>query len=157
LIYSNPNGAALRVRLLLDQLPDNKESAERFRGFVCGLSRNRKFRDSGIGIVREDIGDVKSHDHDILQCLDIVLGSIQFRLNNFHKAVPHGKKRRGKRTIAKEKLYKHINRRIRKIYPNFNIGISTGTGDSVENHWHHSYRHWLFIPRENEFVSGKTK
>lgn len=33
-----------------------------------------------------------------------------------------GSNRRGKRTIAKEKLYKNILRNIKGIYPNFNIG-----------------------------------
>ena len=73
-------------------------------------------------------------------------GAIQFRLNNLHKVKPAGKKRRGKRTIAKEELYKQINRRIREIHPNFNIGISTGIKDDKSNYWRHSYRHWLFIP-----------
>ncbi len=43
----------------------------------------------------------------------IVLGAMAFRLNNGHKEKPVGQNRRGKRTIAKEKLYKFIYSRIR--------------------------------------------
>lgn len=96
-------------------------------------------------------------DHDILQCLDVVLGSIQFRLNDKHKEIPLGAKRRGKRTIAKEKLYKHINGRIREIYPGFNIGISTGVKGDKSNRWKHPYRHWLFLPANKKVDFEKTK
>ncbi len=78
-----------------------------------------------------------------MQCLDIVLGSMAFRLNDMHKEKPEGQKRRGKKTIAKEKLYKHINKYIREIKPGFNIGISTGTNSGFDK-WEHPYRHWKF-------------
>ncbi|MEC5395322.1 hypothetical protein [Bergeyella sp. RCAD1439] len=80
-----------------------------------------------------------------MQCLDIVLGSMSFRLNDMHKEKLQGQSRRGKRTIAKEKLYKHINSLIREIRPNFNIGISTGIDGDALNRFSHPYRHWLFI------------
>ena len=82
----------------------------------------------------------------ILQCLDVLLGAMEFRLNEKHKIIPDGKRRRGKRTIAKHKLYKFINRRIREIYPNFNVGESTGLKGDNTNRWKHPYRHWKFRP-----------
>jgi len=92
------------------------------------------------------ISEIKSHNHILLQSLDLILGAMQFRLNDKHKEKPQGSPTRGKRTIAKEKVYKHINKKIRDIYPNFNIGISTGTGGEIQNRWYHSYRHWSFKP-----------
>jgi len=71
-----------------------------------------------------------------------------------HLQKKEGELRRGKRTIAKEKLYKHINAKIRSIKPNFNIGITTGT-DKVEDRWNHPYRHWRFLPKE--FAVDETK
>ncbi|BCJ87503.1 hypothetical protein skT53_24880 [Effusibacillus dendaii] len=62
----------------------------------------------------------------------------------------------GKRTIAKEKLYKHINKRIREIYPNFNIGISAGT-KNIHDRWLHPYRHWLFVPSQHKIAPEYTK
>ena len=76
---------------------------------------------------------------------------MQFRLNDKHKEKLPGSSRRGKKTIAKEKLYKHINSRIRDIYPGFNIGITTGKQDDITNLWKHSYRHWMFIPNDASY------
>ena len=92
----------------------------------------------------------------LLQCLDVVLGAMAFRLNDKHREKPPGKQRRGKRTIAKEKLYKHIRADL-PIYPNFNISETTGKGGDWANLWLHPYRHWKFVPAEHEIDSTKTK
>lgn len=156
LIY-RPSDEPARIRLLLDQLPDTREKTERFKGFVVGLNSNPAFRRASLSISAQDIADVDSKRHDILQCLDVVLGAMQFRLNDKHLEIPPGKHRRGKRTRAKERVYKHISKRIRAIYPNFNIGITTGTfGGGKELRWHHAYRHWLFTSPDSEIV-GTSK
>lgn len=100
---------------------------------------------------------MKSEQHVILQCMDVILGAMYFRLNDLHKEKLPGTYRRGKRTIAKHTLYKHINTRIRRIYPGFNIGISTG--GTTADKWNHPYRHWLFTPKQYEIVPeyGKKK
>jgi len=107
--------------------------------------------------LKEDIAEVRSHDHVILQCMDVVLGSMFFILNDFHLEKPEGSWKRGNRTIAKEKLYKHILRHIRKVYPGFNIGVTTGIAGNPQNRWLHPYRHWLFEPREYELDFSKAK
>jgi len=148
LAYSDDEQEEIRLRLYLDRLPDTSEKRELFKDHVVGLNRYKQFKQAGIKIDRDQIAEVESHEHDILQCLDIVLGSINFRLNDKHKVKPEGAHQRGKRTIAKEKLYKHINTRIRGIYPSFNIGITTGIHGDKSNRWHHPYRHWRFVPNE---------
>ncbi len=155
--HSNNTGRPIRLRLMLDQLPDTKEKASKFKSYLCSLPKNPQFRKAKIFFSEQDIADVVSHDHDILQCLDVVLGSIQFRLNNLHKAKPRGKSRRGESTKAKHALYQHINELIRDIYPNFNIGITTGTAGGRSDRWTHPYRHWLFVPSQSEFDSSMTK
>ncbi len=66
--------------------------------------------------------------------MDIILESMNFKLNNMNKEKMQNSRSRGKRTIAKEKLYKNILRNIKIIYPNFNIGISTSSrGDFANN------------------------
>lgn len=142
------NSQLLKVRLYFDHLPDTREKAETFKNYIAGLNLWPTFQRAGIVISRDQVAEVDSHDHVLLQCLDIVLGAINFRLNNHHLVKPPGSRTRGKRTIAKEKLYDHINRRIREIYPNFNIGISTGDKGDTANRWHHPYRHWLFMPEQ---------
>ena len=65
--------------------------------------------------------------------------------------------RRGKRTIAKEKLYKNILKNIRTIYPNFNIGVSTSYRNNFANKWKDPYRHWCFKSKDNTFDPSLTK
>jgi hypothetical protein len=80
-----------------------------------------------------------------------------FRLNDKHRAKPPGARRRGKRTIAKEALYKMILGEIRKIQPGFNIGVSTSARGDLRNNWNQPYRHWSFIPKVSEHNAGLTK
>lgn len=114
---------------------------------------NRDF--GGRGFRKQDITEVSSHDHVLLQCLDVVLGSICFRLNDKHLAKPPGSRRRGSRTIAKDELRKFILKRIQQIKPHFNIGITTGGGP--EERWAMPYRHWCFRPSEFEYDNTQTK
>jgi hypothetical protein len=157
LAYSNPSAEPLTVRLYFDRLPDTRERVAAFKGYLRALSNSPQFRRAKIRITSDRIAEVDSHQHVILQCLDVVLGSMQFRLNDKHKAKPLGSRRRGKRTIAKEKLYRHISRRIRRIYPRFNIGISTGLAGERQNRWRHPYRHWVFVPKDHRKDFSRSK
>ncbi len=157
LIYANDSEEPIYLRLYMDQLPDTRAKSERFKNFIYDLQTQREFIDANIKIRKEDIVEVDSHDHVILQCTDVVLGSMQFRLNDLHKVIPEGKKRRAPKTIAKEKLYKYINSRIRGIYPGFNIGESTGHQGDKSNRWNHPYRHWKFVSGYSEYDESKTK
>lgn len=145
----------IRLRLYFDTFPDTKERSEQFKGFLLGLTKTKKWQQ--IDIKPEDITEVRSHDHVLVQCLDIVLGSISFRLNDKHKDKPVGAFRRGKRTIAKEKLYRFILGEIRKIHPRFNIGVSTSAHGDLSNRWNDPYMHWMFISRQDVFDSTQTK
>lgn len=135
-----------QLRIYFDKLPDTGEKCLAFKGYVSGLNQSRSFREAGITITADRIAEVDSKHHVILQCLDVVLGSMQFRLNEKHKEVPEGMRTRGKRTRAKERVYRHISARIRDIHPNFNIGISTGGEPAMR--WRQPYRHWLFKPAD---------
>jgi len=146
----------VRVRVYLDELPATRDRNVAFKGHLASLSRQAQFRRAGIVIDPEQIAEVHSHEHVLMQCLDVVLGSMQAKLNNKFAAQP-GQRRRGNRTIAKEKLYRHINRAIREIYPGFNIGITTGMQGDGANRWRHSYRHWVFVPKGAERVLSKIE
>lgn len=146
-----------RLRLYFDQFPDTREKADRFKGFLLGLQANLKFRAGKITIAKEDITEVRSHEHVLLQCLDIVLGAMTFRLNDKHKEIPVGKRQRGKRTIAKETLYKTILAEIRCIRPNFNIGVTTRTRDDLSSRWEAPYLHWCFTPKNDIYAQEMTK
>ncbi|MBP2644287.1 MAG: hypothetical protein H6Q67_2174 [Firmicutes bacterium] len=152
--YSNPIGEEIYLRIFLDQLPDKKERCEKFKDYIYGLQN--MLGTANIKIRKRDIAEIRSHNHVILQSLDVILGSMNFKLNNLHLQKPDGSRFRGKKTIAKEKVYKYINQRIRNIYPNFNIGISTGTL-TIEDRWNHPYRHWCFMPSNHTIDMTKYK
>lgn len=141
------NCSVTYFRLFFDRLPDREDKRKEFKQFIGSMETTREFKSTNLRIRPEDIGEVNSHNHTILQCTDIVLGAMQFRLNNLHKEKPPGKRMRGKRTIAKECLYKHILKRIREMRPNFNIGISTGIDGDLTKSWSTPYAHWNFVPK----------
>lgn len=146
--YANPRIEPLYVRLFFDEFPDSKAKANLFREHIHALQSLEQLSRAGIRIRKRDIVEIDSRRHVLLQGLDVVLGSMAFRLNDMHKVKPPGSKVRGKRTIAKEQLYKHMQRRIAALHPNFNIGISTGRRGDWSNLWHDPYRHWNFKPKD---------
>lgn len=148
---------AIHLRLYFDQFPDTSERAAQFKGYLNALQSIKTFANAKIKIREGDITEIKSHEHILLQGIDIVLGAMVFRLNDKHKAIPAGKHRRGKRTIAKEKLYKFILSEIKTVYPNFNIGISTGMKEGLHSLWLDPYRHWKFIPKEHVYDESMSK
>lgn len=134
------------VNILPDKIPDTKERFERFKDYLCRIPSSRFMRETEVYIPRSGIGDVDSSQHVILQGLDVILGAMCSKLNDKLYDKPPGKSRRGKRTLAKEKLYRAINKEIRKIYPNFNVGVGTACHYGPSDRWSHPYRHWLFMP-----------
>lgn len=145
----HPTGSRLLINF--DKLPDKKEKAEKLKSFLCRLSMGDFFRK--VSIENHNLSEVDSKKHVVLQCTDIILGAMSFRLNKLHEEIPTGKRRRGKKTIAKEQVYKHINKKIRELYDGyaFNIGSNTGfftePGD-ITCRWAMPYRHWVFVPSE---------
>lgn len=152
-----PQPEGTNLRLYFDQFPDTGEQVKQFKGYLEALEQSKDLRPAGIRIKPEDITEVRSHDHVLLQCLDVVLGAMQFRLNDRHKEKPSGQRRRGRRTIAKEKLYKFILQKIRTLHPNFNVGITTGSRNGSTSRWDDPYRHWAFCPQNHEYQEERTK
>lgn len=149
--FAGTAGVVTGVRMYFDKLPDTAEKCASFKGFVTGLSKWKSFRDAGVQIQQDQIAEVDSKEHVVLQALDVVLGAMQFRLNDKHLDKPEGSRTRGKRTVAKEGVYRHINRHIRALYGgrHFNVGVSTGRSDLDGQHeWHDPYRHWRFKPND---------
>ena len=139
----------VRVTIYLDDSPDTTAALNNFKDYLASLTVLPDFFRARVIIDRNAIADVNSKDHVILQAVDVILGAIQFRLNDHHKEIPKGKRRRGKRTRAKERVYDFINAKLRAMYPHFNIGSTTGQSDGPHVRWTHPYRHWKFIPYES--------
>ena len=83
-----PDERGFKLRLYFDEFPETREKAQNFRGFLLGLPDNARLREAKVTIAPEDIAEVNSRDHVLLQCLDIVLGAMSFRLNDKHREFP---------------------------------------------------------------------
>ena len=155
--HRDPGDGPASLRLYFDDFPATREAVLQFKGYIHALGRSPEFEKASIFLKLEDITEVRSHDHVLMQLLDIVLGAMAFRLNDLHLEKPPGSRTRGKKTRAKEKLYKAIRQEIHTLYPRLNIGTSTSWQGDPANRWHHPYRHWLFTPSEFEFRPEMTK
>ena len=154
--YCNPNeNDQVILKMYFDKLPDTRKKNREFKGYIYSL--NDFFCINNVHIYNEDIAEVDSKNHVILQCMDIILGAINFKLNDMDKEKMPNSNRRGKRTKAKEKLYKNILKNINENHKNFNIGVSTSTRGDYTNNWKDSYRHWCFKSKNSIFDSTLTK
>ena len=135
-----------RLRLFLDQLPHTQEKAAQFKGYIAALPNNAKLRAKKLKLDQSHITEIDSKEYVLLQCVDIILGAMAFRFNEKNLVKPEGKRTRGKRTIAKEKLYKVILKEIRTLKPHFHPKLSTASEPRYEGRWSMPYRHWLFEP-----------
>lgn len=152
--YSNKSGSPKYLKIMLDDIPLKGENKKEFKNHIYRLNNDAGFQKANIKIRESDICEVDSKNHLMLQFMDLILGSICFRLNNKHKIKDAVTGKRGKRTKVKEKLYKYINTKIRSLKPGFNIGESTGIS-KIEERWTLPYSHWSFKP--NNFVRDYTK
>ena len=136
------------LRIYVDRLPIGSKKRVEFKRKLMNLPGTESFSDSSIAIRNGDVAEVHSHNHVLLQCLDIVLGAMYYRLNDLHLAIPEGQEDRGKRTIAKDKLYSNIIEHINEVMPNFNIYETTDEYDTKvpDCYWNHAYRHWRYMP-----------
>lgn len=156
--YCNPSNLLnYNVTIYLDEFPHSPKKLDEFKNYMSELSEFPFLKSARVVIKKENITDVVSKNHVILQAVDVILGAMQFRLNNKHKEIPLGKKRRGKRTKAKERVYKHLNARIQEIYPRFNVGTSTGQTEEPQVRWTHNYRHWCFKQNGSERDLSQSK
>jgi hypothetical protein len=136
------------LRIYLDTLPYTVKKRAELKRLLFDLPNTNGFTESSIVIRSGDVAEVDSHEHVILQCLDVILGSMHFRMNNLHLEIPDGSEMTGKRTQAKDKLCENIMNQINEVMPNFDIYETSGEyADKVPDcYWNHAYRHWRYTP-----------
>ena len=143
------DGDNVYLRIYFDEIPYPLEQRDSFKAHIYSLQKFWQFRKAGIKIRMDDLTEINSGKHVVQQCMDIVLGSMAFMLNKHNLEIPAGATERGKRTIAKEKLFYHILGHIRNLkgYENFEIYCDT-PAESAVDYWRHPYRHWQFLANE---------
>lgn len=144
------------LTLYLDEIPLRQAERDDFISHIRGLAKDHILKKMGLKIAEDSIIEVNSKQHLPLQFMDVILGAICFKLNEKDKLKAECENKVGKRTIMKLKLYKHINMRIRDIYPNFNIGVTTPIRVNSDS-WTQVYRHWSFIPKYHTRDTARTK
>lgn len=144
------------LTLYLDEIPLRQSERDEFLSHIRGLTKDPVLKAMGLKIADDGIVEVDSKHHLPLQFMDVILGAICFKLNEKDKLKTEGENKVGKRTLLKLKLYKHINARIREVYPNFNIGITTPIRMPSDS-WRQVYRHWRFIPKYHIRDATRTK
>ena len=158
LIHSNPTGKEVRVRLLIDDKPLKGPARDEFLKAIYHLNELKSFQKANVVIKEGDVAEVNSKKHLPLQVMDVVLGSMCFRLNDKHKERGIDGKR-AKRNIVKERIYKYIRIKIWQLHPGFNIGITTPITKQADL-WERPYLHWNFVPRnytKNEELTKRHK
>ncbi len=145
------------IEFFFDDIPDKEEKKRGFKQFIYDLQNLPEFQKAKVTIKIDEIAEVKSHKHILLQCLDVVLGAMATKLNKLHLIKPEGQHKRGKRTIAKEKVFKHILALIKTIQPNFRVATSTWHAGDTKNVWLMPYRHWLFTRKSKTQTKQVTE
>lgn len=137
----------VNLKLLFDMIPDTNQQNDDFKAHICYLQELQQFKKAKIHIRHDDISEIDSHKYSILQCMDIILGTMAFRLNNLHLEIPEGATEPGKKAKAKEALFNHILALIQESdgVKVFRIEEST-MPDTAKCRWRTPYRHWKFIP-----------
>ncbi|MBP5397786.1 MAG: DUF3800 domain-containing protein [Bacteroidales bacterium] len=150
LIYHDgPDDAPVYLRLYFDEIPYPLDQRAAFKSHILSLQRHSRFRKAHLKIRPDDIVEINSEKHSIQQCMDIVLGSMSFMLNRKNEVVPEGSAERGRRTIAKEKLFNHILQLIRESDDILLFDISKTTPIVIsQDYWTMPYRHWKFMTSE---------
>lgn len=144
------------VSVYLDDPPQNAKKFDNFKSYLAGLSEYPVFTAARVKIAKEDITGVSSKEHGIMQGLDVILGGMQSKLNQVHTRPHPPAKRRSKRARAKERVYEKIRERIFRLYPRFNVGVSTGVV-TITDRWDHAYRHWCFVPTGSTMDRSRAK
>lgn len=144
------------MTLYIDEMPLRQSDRDEFIQHLRDLANDPVLKRKGLQIAQDGIVEVNSKQHLPLQFMDLILGAICFKLNEKDKLKTEGENKIGKRTLIKLKLYKYINARIREIYPNFNIGITTPIRQASDS-WIQVYRHWSFIPKYHTRDVSRTK
>ncbi len=133
------------LRFFLDQLPDAGIARNEFRKFLRGIGNTRRFAHLDLIIPEDGISEIDSREHRIAQAVDLVTGSLGFRMNRLHK-VTGPERKRGKRTRAKDEVSDLIRQRLRDFGVK-NIGITTGNRGNPLAMWNDPIRLWRLKPK----------
>jgi len=121
------------LRLYFDQLPTNKPDSLEFKEHIKNLQYTKPLRKK-IKITSDNIVDVDSKEHPIIQCVDLITGVIEYYANWFEPGQTLSN--RGK---AKIELYELIHQRVEEINPSYFEHLETFEYLNAKTAWKKKY------------------
>ena len=132
----------IQIRLALDDLPETKESCKNLKEhLVKNLKRVDFFDCNKVVLQAQDIEEVDSRKHPILQCVDVLIGIVDFALNS------SAEDRTSKRGKAKWQVWKFVESKIYEIHPDL---ILDATTKPIKSHkgWLDPYKHFVYTKKK---------
>ena len=134
-------GTDIDLRLIFDVLPEKPENREIFKTYLINNLTHIPNEDAKnkIFLTRDRIEEVDSKKHIILQCADVIVGLIDFLLNDIH----NNSRNKSKRWYAKNKVALVLWDYIQQLHPNFELQTSTRPMKGYYA-WLDKYRHFVY-------------
>lgn len=128
----------IMLRLICDDLPETKEQCCKFKScIVSKIKSNKKPNTNKVYLSSREIEEVDSRKHVILQCVDVVVGLLDFYLNSTVETL------KSKRSQAKLKVWNFIFKNIEDIKPGIKLTETTKPIYSNKG-WVDSYKHFVY-------------
>lgn len=136
IFYARKN---IRLRVVCDDLPETKSQCRKFKQcLVQKIATNNKPNTNKVFIKQRDIEEVDSSKHVVLQCVDIIVGLVDFILNTEPKEIE-----KSKRAKARYFVWKYILEQIFELEENFIINETTNPVYSYKG-WIKKYCHFVY-------------
>lgn len=128
----------LSLRLIFDDLPETKAACKILKNYlVKNLNKVVINRGNKVKLVADDIEEVDSKKHMILQCMDVIMGLVDFQLNATKE------ERESKRGQARTCVWKYVLGKIEEIHEDFVLTETTKPLHSNKG-WKDLYKHFVF-------------
>lgn len=134
-------GEDIRLRLIFDELPESAATRKEFKSYLISNLTHIPNEDAKNSVIieQDSIEEVDSKKHIILQCADVIVGLIDFILNDPHnQAIDKSRK-----WHAKHKLSEVLLDYIEQLHPNFELCTTTRPTKGI-NAWLDKYRHFVY-------------
>ena len=134
----------ISLRVVVDDLPETKDACIKFKTYLVNNLNNIKLADCNrVSLIEKDIEEVDSKKHLILQCMDVIMGLVDFSLNSTEQDFSSN---RGK---AKLLVWNFIKEQILEIHPDFIFDTTTQPLYSIKG-WKDVYKHFTYKKGKNK-------
>ena len=133
IFYANKG---INLRLIFDELSETKQKCTIFKkSLINKIKNNNKPLNNKVYISKNQIEEVDSKKHPILQCIDVITGCIDFLLNDNDNT--------SKRAQAKYKVASFIIGQIEEIKGSFDL-LKTTMPIFSHKGWLDKYKHFVY-------------